>query len=254
MALSIKDVRIGEGRPKTIVPVLDVTREDVVASARRAVAAGADCVEWRADFSRNPHDAGELVATARALGDALPRTPLIATLRTKGQGGRLEADGAEYVQLVRSLISAGGPDIIDIESAAGDTCVRELARLARGHGKHAIVSHHDFAGTPETSWMTDELRRMADLGASIPKLAVMANSPADAARLMEATARAAACLDVVLLTMSMGPAGAITRLAGESFGSALTFCSLGVASAPGQVDLASALEALDALHAALAAK
>ena len=60
---------------------------------------------------------------------------------------------------------------------------------------------------------------------------------ADAARLLEATARAAdARPDTPLITMSMGPLGAVTRFCGGAFGSC---ASLGVtsgtsASAPGE--------------------
>lgn len=250
--ITIKNVRIGEGRPKTIVPVLNAVREDAVSAAQRAVAAGADCVEWRADHARDPYDATELAATAHALGDALPTTPLIATLRTKSQGGKLEATDEEYARLVRAIVGAGGPDIIDVELGVGPARVRELVSAALRCGMRTIVSHHDFAGTPETNWMTAELRRMAELGASIPKLAVMATSPSDAARLIEATSTAASQLEAPLLTMAMGQHGVITRLAGESFGSALTFCALETASAPGQVSLEKAICALNALHAALA--
>jgi 3-dehydroquinate dehydratase-1 len=41
----------------------------------------------------------------------------------------------------------------------------------------------------------------------------------------------------------------VTRLSGETFGSALTFASVGRASAPGQMDLDTLNTVLDALHA-----
>ncbi len=246
----IKGVRIGEGRPKTIVPLMDATCEGLLASARQAVEAGADCVEWRADFFEDSHDGAALGRVARVLGDALPRTPLIATLRTTGQGGRLEANADEYASLVRALLQ--GTDLVDVELGAGEQMVRSLAEEARSHGVRTVVSHHEFEVAPSVTRMEQTLLAEAELGADIPKLAVMAHGAADAARLMEASANAADTFGGPLLTMAMGPAGAITRLAGESFGSALTFCALGAASAPGQVELAQATAALDALHAALA--
>ncbi|MBR3312588.1 MAG: type I 3-dehydroquinate dehydratase [Atopobiaceae bacterium] len=252
--LQIKGVRIGEGRPKTIVPIMEATPMELLASAHRAVAAGTDCIEWRADFLANAHDIEALAYAARALSAALPATPLIATLRTKGQGGRLEADAEEYARLVRTVAEQGCVDIVDIERGAGDAAVRALVEAVHEHDGHAIVSHHDFDGTPATEQMRRVLVEMAALGADIPKLAVMAQRPADAARLMEATACAAEELDTPLLTMSMGQAGVITRLAGASFGSALTFCALESASAPGQVELSQARAVLDALHAACAQK
>ena len=48
--------------------------------------------------------------------------------------------------------------------------------------------------------------------------------------------------------MSMGALGAVSRLAGETFGSAMTFANPGQASAPGQVSLDIVNEVLNALH------
>jgi 3-dehydroquinate dehydratase-1 len=50
--------------------------------------------------------------------------------------------------------------------------------------------------------------------------------------------------------MAMGPLGVVSRLAGEVFGSVLTFGTVGAASAPGQVDAARLRDALDLLHEA----
>ena len=52
----------------------------------------------------------------------------------------------------------------------------------------------------------------------------------------------------------MGDAGKITRIAGEAFSSALSFCSLERSSAPGQIQLKDATDALDALHRAIASE
>ena len=51
-----------------------------------------------------------------------------------------------------------------------------------------------------------------------------------------------------VVTMSMGPKGAVSRLAGEVFGSAMTFGSTGVASAPGQVSVPELKMALEVLR------
>jgi 3-dehydroquinate dehydratase-1 len=50
--------------------------------------------------------------------------------------------------------------------------------------------------------------------------------------------------------MAMGPLGVVSRLAGETFGSVLTFGTVGAASAPGQVDAARLRAALDLIHEA----
>lgn len=246
--LEIKGVRIGEGRTKAIVPLMDAAVDGLLATAKQAVGEGADCLEWRADFFATPLDREALVAACRTLMEALPETPLIFTLRTKGQGGEIDIPVGEYVDLCEAVIAGGAPDLIDIELGIGDDAVRSLVEGAHDHGVHAIVSHHDFAATPETDWMVECLTHMAELGADIPKLAVMPTSREDPRRLMQATARAHESLDVPLLTMAMGLSGRHTRLSGEVFGSAMTFCALGKASAPGQVELKEALATMDALH------
>ncbi|BDZ52013.1 hypothetical protein GCM10025867_42540 [Frondihabitans sucicola] len=50
------------------------------------------------------------------------------------------------------------------------------------------------------------------------------------------------------MTMSMGPLGVVSRLAGETFGSCATFGSVGEASAPGQVEAGALRVTLDLLH------
>ena len=104
-------------------------------------------------------------------------------------------------------------------------------------GAAALFSEYHFDATPATDAMADTLTGMADAGADIAKLAVMPRCAADAARLLEATARAAdARPDTPLITMSMGPLGAVTRFCGGAFGSCATFgvTSGTSASAPGQ--------------------
>ena len=68
-------------------------------------------------------------------------------------------------------------------------------------------------------------------------------------RLMEATwSFKVAQPDVPLITMAMGCVGAISRLAGEAFGSAISFGSAGSSSAPGQIDAKGLRSVIDIVH------
>ena len=143
-------------------------------------------------------------------------------------------------------------DLVDIESWIGDERVVELVDCAHEHGVAAVVSCHDFEGTPETAWMVEQMAHFAELGADIPKMAVMAKDAKDALALLSATEQMSReHPDKPLLTMAMGREGSISRLTGELFGSALTFCSLEASSAPGQVDVARARRMMDDLHEVL---
>lgn len=246
--LDIKGVRIGEGRTKAIVSLMGADAPSLLAVAERAVAAGADCLEWRADFFGALEDPTAVVVTGQALMQALPHTPLVFTLRTVGQGGHVDLSPERAMILTCAVITAHAADLVDVEVGLGDRLVGALVQLAHDNDVRVVVSHHDFEGMPAVDEMVERLVHMAQLGADIPKLAALSKSNQETHDLMRATALAREQLDVPLLTMAMGAAGVNSRLSGEVFGSALTFCAMGEASAPGQVQLAEALPLLDAIH------
>lgn len=245
----IKGLRLGEGRPKAIVSLMDTECEGLVQTYEHALNEGADLLEWRADFWPAVHDQADVVRTCLFLREqCAPKAPFIFTCRTKGQGGNVEMDHDESVALLTAVISKGKPDFVDIELDIGDDAVRELVQLAHEHDVVAIVSHHDFAGTPSVDDMQALLWRMIQLGADIPKLAVMAQRSQDAHDLMRASHLVYEQAGVPLLTLAMGTAGQNTRLTGEIFGSSMTFCALDRPSAPGQVELKEAIVTMDAVH------
>ena len=115
-----------------------------------------------------------------------------------------------------------------------------------------VGSNHDFGGTPDKADLLYRLRRMQDLGADIPKIAVMPKSEADVIALLDATQEMhTRYADRPIITMSMGR-GVISRLCGEYFGSAMTFGAVGQVSAPGQIPADELRSVLAILHRALA--
>ena len=90
---------------------------------------------------------------------------------------------------------------------------------------------------------------MQQAGADLPKLAVMPQSRADVLELLAATVEMTDHHpETPVITMSMGALGAVSRLCGEAFGSAMTFANPGTASAPGQVGLDVVNAVLDSLR------
>ena len=112
-----------------------------------------------------------------------------------------------------------------------------------------VCSSHDFHKTPPRAELVRRMVAMQQAGADLPKVAVMPQSRTDVLELLAATAEMADLHpETPVITMSMGALGAVSRLAGEAFGSAMTFANPGQASAPGQVSLDIVNEVLDALH------
>jgi 3-dehydroquinate dehydratase type I len=76
------------------------------------------------------------------------------------------------------------------------------------------------------------------LGADVAKVAVMPRERGDVLTLLAATSQAEAKAGIPLISMSMGPLGAVTRMIGGVFGSALSFAVGEGSSAPGQMPIA----------------
>lgn len=251
--IEIKGCTIGEGMPKILTSVMTATLEETVAFMQRVADSKVDIPEWRIDFYDAVSDPAQCAADSAAVRAALPDKPILVTLRTTDQGGNITLPAEEYIAVVRAMIEAGNIDIIDIETWIGDAAVAELCQLAKAHGIVSLVSYHNFEGVPSKEWIVNLMTHMLDLGADIPKVAVMAHDVADALVLLSATEEfkrlhSGGC---PVLTMAMGATASITRVAGEIFGSDMTFCSLEKASAPGQVGVDDAYDLMSRIHEVL---
>ena len=112
-----------------------------------------------------------------------------------------------------------------------------------------ILSSHDFERTPDEQEIVGRLKKMRQLGADVPKVAVMPQDALDVLTLMSATRR---YVDLYaegpVITMSMKWLGAVSRICGEVFGSSLTFGSTLRVSAPGQLAVSDLKYILNALQ------
>nr|WP_296832002.1 type I 3-dehydroquinate dehydratase [uncultured Marvinbryantia sp.] len=175
-------------------------------------------------------------------------TPLLVTFRTKREGGEQEISPEAYAQMYRVVLESGMADAIDVELFFDRETAVSLIEAAHASGQKVILSNHDFQKTPPKEELVRRLKSMQELGGDIAKIAVMPQSSADVLILLEATEEAHRKLSVPVVTMSMGAVGVVSRLLGETFGSALTFGMAGQASAPGQVPVEDLRSILQKIH------
>jgi 3-dehydroquinate dehydratase-1 len=96
---------------------------------------------------------------------------------------------------------------------------------------------------------------MRQSGADVVKLAVMPQNAEDVVTLLQETSHFHRNFpETPVITMSMGPLGCISRVAGETFGSCVTFGAFDKASAPGQLPVDELNEVLTILHNSMAKK
>ena len=248
-SIKVRDLTIGSGMPKVCIPIVGKTEAEIVAAARQMPSSAADLVEWRADWYEAVSDAALVCALLRELRAAIGSLPLLMTFRTKREGGEREIGPDDYVQLYEKAMDTGCVDMIDAELFMGDAVLGKLIRKAHEKGVRVVASNHDFNKTPEKAEMICRLRMMDAAGADILKIAVMPRDAPDVLALLEVTHMMNEGLtDKPLITMSMGQLGMISRIAGETFGSAVTFGSMGKASAPGQIDAVKLKEVLTIIN------
>ncbi len=248
----VRNVKIGEGIPKICVPIVGITKEAIVNEAKTFASIPVDVVEWRVDWFEDVFDTEKVKEALAELRAALGDTPLLFTFRTSKEGGEKAIEPDAYAALNKAVAETGNVDLVDVESFTGDEIVKDIIETAHKYNVKVVASNHDFDKTPEKDEIVGRLCKMQELGADIPKIAVMPQNKQDVLTLLTATEEMTRLhADRPIITMSMAGTGVISRLCGEVFGSALTFGAAAKASAPGQMGVADLAQILSLLHKSL---
>ena len=247
--VEVRGVKIGEGIPKIIIPIVGQSKDGILAAAESFASVQYDLVEWRVDWFDGVFEFDQVESVLRDLRDTLGDKPILFTFRTSKEGGEKSIEPDAYAELIEKACATGLIDLVDVEIFTGDETVKRIIDGAHSHGVKVVASNHDFDKTPEKDDIVGRLRKMQDMGADIPKIAVMPQSKKDVLTLLSATEEMSSqYADCPLITMSMAGTGLISRLAGEVFGSAATFGAVGKDSAPGQMNARDLNTVLGLIH------
>lgn len=246
--VKIRDIEIGAGAPKIIVPIVGITKEDIIEEAKTFDSIPVDVVEWRVDWFEGVFDFAKVEDVLKDLRTVLGNIPLLMTFRTSKEGGEKAIEPDAYAELNIKAAQTGYVDLIDVEIFTGDEIVKKIIDGAHAAGVKVIASNHDFFKTPAKADIIYRLRKMQDMNADIPKIAVMPQSSKDVLTLLTVTESWKETGKTPVITMSMAGEGLISRLCGEIFGSAVTFGAAGKSSAPGQIDAEELRRILEIIH------
>jgi len=251
-SVKVRGTVIGEGIPKICVPIVGIKKEDILAEAKAITQIPADVVEWRIDWFESVFEMDALLNVLEELRKELGDIPLLMTFRTSKEGGEKSVNPEKYAEINITAARSGYVDLIDVEAFTGDDIVRSIIEEAHKAGVKVVASNHDFHKTPDKEELIRRMCKMQNLGADIPKVAVMPQNRKDVLTLLSATQEMTdQYADRPIITMSMSGTGVISRLCGEVFGSALTFGAAKKASAPGQMGVDDLHTVLTLLHKAL---
>ena len=243
-AIEINGRPAGSGRfPAICAPLVGRTMQRLLDEVSVVAAKKPDILEWRVDFFEGIADTLLVADLCGRIKAASGGIPLLFTRRSSNEGGeRIALSEAEVIAMYRAVCRTGHVDIVDYECSNHATDVAEVREMTQARGIKLLLSFHDFNGTPTTEGMIRRFAHAADLGADIAKVAVMPKGMDEVLRLLDATLQSGKQLEIPVVSMSMGRLGAVTRMCGWAFGSAMTFAIGESSSAPGQM----AIEDVDA--------
>ncbi|MBC7124141.1 MAG: type I 3-dehydroquinate dehydratase [Bacteroidales bacterium] len=150
---------------------------------------------------------------------------LIATYRPKG---------SEFDVMLNLLTDAIGYGAawVDVDIDTSTEIIREITAIAQAANCKVIISYHNYTETPTYARLKKIIENAQTYNVSLVKIACMANSPSDCARVLSLYEE-----NTSIVAFCMGQVGTITRVAAPLLGAPFTYAALpGNQTAPGQLD------------------
>ena len=171
-------------------------------------------------------------------------TPLVATCRVVDDGDGTWEEAEEKL----TVAVEAGAAFLDLEIEAPKEIGKRLRRACTEYGTTMIRSSHFFAGTPSDDVLRGTVERCRKFGGEIVKIAAMAKSEEDVARVLGLYSVAEPDDQRLyeLIAFSMGEIGKASRLECLKFGSPFTYAALNEneVAAPGQWSYSEMLTAV----------
>jgi 3-dehydroquinate dehydratase / shikimate dehydrogenase len=183
---------------------------------KKAIAAGADCVELRIDSIDSQ-------IILRQILTPKPRIPFIVTCRSFMEGGQSTLNPAQRMELMDMALKLGAESVdFELQSADGLNLPKNL-----------ILSSHDFQNKPKD--IQDRVQKLNQTPCDVAKIVWSAHSIVDnlsAFQILQNKAKPTVAL-------CMNEAGLISRVLAKKFDAYLTFCTLpdDPGTAPGQISI-----------------
>lgn len=224
--------------PLICTPLVGRSLDKIMAELAVVLPKQPDVLEWRVDFFEQIGDASAVIAAAAAIKKAAGNTPLLFTRRSIIEGGeKIALNEGQVLAMYDAVCASKTIDLIDYELANDAHNIARVRDAAKAHDIKLVLSFHNFSYTPGLETLTAKFLTADQLGAHVAKVAVMPRDLDDVLTLLTATREASKKLRIPLISMAMGPLGAVTRMVGGVFGSSLSFAVGAAASAPGQVPI-----------------
>ena len=113
--VQVRNITLGEGRPKICVPIVGQTKDDILLEAGTFARIPVDVAEWRVDWFEDVFDTDKVLDVAKDLQTVLKDTPILFTFRTATEGGEKAISNEAYKALNMAVAKSGYVDLIDAD-------------------------------------------------------------------------------------------------------------------------------------------
>ena len=158
--------------------------------------------------------------------------PTLLTVRRPDEGGANDLDDEARVGLYSDHMS--GTEVIDTEiNSLESEAFAGFVSKVEENDSVLVASFHDFSGWPGLDTIRAKVDRAYELGASVPKVAIVIEEMSDLFDLADLVSRPRS-EGRLISAMGMGPLGKLSRLVLAKAGSCLNYGYLKTPNAPGQ--------------------
>ncbi|MBI4361275.1 type I 3-dehydroquinate dehydratase [Candidatus Micrarchaeota archaeon] len=217
-----------------LVPIVARTVTEAKRQLASAKKAGADGVEIRLDAFEHvtSDDVLEMVKNSRL--------PVLATCRTKNEGGFTRKTSDERKKLLLAAIQAKAA-MVDVELSSPPAFRNAVKAACRKNKCRLVVSKHDFDRTPEPKTLNQWVKEALKAG-DIAKIVCLAHHTVDLLRLLDLVKHG----NGNVVAFAMGEQNKQSRVLSLLYGAPFGFAALHRESAPGQIPLKQMRLALEA--------
>lgn len=233
--MRIKNIDMENFKPLVCVPIVDASVDKSLQTARALVDDEVKVIEWRLDYLKELSSPVLLDKALKEMSAICSSSVLIATIRTDKEGGKVPFDEGKMKSYLSLIAKSKACDFVDVEYFTYEN-PRDVVSALKRLEQNVICSHHDFEETPQDDTIFSLLEEMDCSECDVVKMAVMPQTTTDVTRFIDISNAFATHTNKLVITMSMGDLGKVSRFAGNVTGSCITFGSFIESSAPGQVD------------------
>ena len=246
--ITIRDIVIGEGKPKICVTISGTDESAIISQTRKAFLSAAEIIEWRADSFEGWQDDLSLIRMLKTIRMNIGSKAFLFTFRTKEEGGSIPFKDTEYMRILKIAIDSRLIDLVDIECCVSEYMAMEMISYAKEKNVFIIGSNHSPGFNLSIGEMEYRIRYMQKLGVDIARLTVVPGRRRDAYRLLLTTHDLSEDLNFPIAVLGYGEFGKYTRVLGELFGSCLTEAVIDPSSEPSEISVSVMAPLLQTLH------